>query len=247
MDSTQPANPPIAIVCHKGANAVAPENTYAAAQTCVEWGMDYVEIDVRTSRDGVLYLLHDATLERTTTGHGYLHEKHSDYLDTLDAGSWFHPRFADQQLPRLAPFLRWIKGKAKIFFDVKAADHQQLVDLVYATGFERDCFFWSGSDLWAKRLRALDPALALKMNVRTVADVHQVHTAYRADIVEVALADVSQPLIDACHERNIKVMIYHRTADPVAFQQILDWGVDLVNLNHGDLFAQVRQQAGLVP
>lgn len=232
----------IDIVCHKGANAVAPENTYASAQQCIDWGMDYVEIDVRTSKDGVLYLLHDPTLERTTNGQGYLHEQPAAYLDTLDAGSWFHADFADQRLPRLEPFLRWIQGKAKIFFDVKAAAPQQLIDLVYATGFERDCFFWSGSNVWAKELRRLDPSLALKINIKNIADVERVYAEFQADIVEVGLANVTQPLLDACRERGIKVMIYHQQAEPAAFQQIVNWGVELVNLNHGDLFAQVLRK-----
>lgn len=235
----------IQIVCHKGANAVAPENTYIAAQRCIDWGMDYVEIDVRTSQDGILYLLHDPTLERTTNGKGYLHEKVSTDLEQLDAGSWFHPSFADQRLPRLEPFLRWIKGKAKIFFDVKAADPQQLIDLVYATDFAEECFFWSGSNVSMRRFRELAPTLALKLNVQTVADVLRVHEEFRADIVEVGLDHVNQPLIDACRERDIKVMIYHQQADVDAFHQIVDWGVDFVNLNHGDLFAQVLRERGL--
>ncbi|MCB0105264.1 MAG: glycerophosphodiester phosphodiesterase family protein [Caldilineaceae bacterium] len=232
----------IDIVCHKGANAVAPENTYAAAQRCIEWGMDYVEIDVRTSQDGVLYLLHDATLERTTNGTGYLHERSSTYLDQLDAGSWFHPNFADQRLPRLEPFLRWIKGKAKIFFDVKAADARQLTDLVYATDFAHDCFFWSGSNVWAKELRALAPELALKINVRTVEDLHRAYEEFRPEIVEVGLEHMNDALLAACRVRNIKVMIYHQRAEPDAFRQILSWGADMVNLNHGDLFAQVLRE-----
>ncbi len=170
---------PIEIVCHKGANEYAPENTYAAAQYCIDWGVDYVEIDVRTSKDGVCYLLHDATLERTTNGQGYLHLLTAAEIDQLDAGSWFHHRYQAERVPRLEPFLRWIKGKAKIFFDVKAADPQQLIDLVYATGFAQECFFWSGSDAWAQQLRALDPTLALKLNVANVADVQRVYAEFR--------------------------------------------------------------------
>ena len=231
---------PIEIVCHKGANEYAPENSYAAAQLCLDWGVDYVEIDVRTSKDGVFYLLHDATLERTTTGQGYLHLLTAAEIDQLDAGSWFDPRYCNERVPRLEPFLRWLKGKAKIFFDVKAADPQQLIDLVYATGFERDCFFWSGSDAWAHQLRALDPTLTLKLNVATVADVERVYHEFRADIVEVGLADMSAALFAACRERGIKVMLYHQQKDELAFQTILDWGVDLVNLNHADLFIETR-------
>lgn len=233
---------PIEIVCHKGANEIAPENTYAAAQYCIDWGADYVEIDVRTSQDGVCYLLHDATLERTTNGRGYLHMLPAAEIDQLEAGSWFHPRYQTERVPRLEPFLRWIKGKAKIFFDVKAADPQQLIDLVYATGFERDCFFWSGSDAWARHLRALDPTLALKLNVASVADVQRVHEEFQADIVEVGLEHMSDALLAACRDRGIKVMLYHQQKNPAAFRSVLRWGVDLINLNHADLFIETRNR-----
>ncbi len=236
---------PIEIVCHKGANEYAPENTYAAAQLCVDWGVDYVEIDVRTSKDGVFYLLHDATLERTTTGQGYLHQFTADALDQLDAGSWFHPRYHTERIPRLEPFLRWLKGKAKVYFDVKAADPQQLIELVYATGFERECFFWSGSNVWAQQLRALDPTLALKLNVATVADVARVHAEFKADIVEVGLPQMSHDLLAACRERGIKVMLYHQQKEAAAFRSILAWEVDLVNLNHADLFMATRAADGI--
>ena len=58
----------IEIVCHRGANAYAPANTLPAAQICVDWGMDYVEVDVNSSSDGVLYIFHGPELEFTTDG-----------------------------------------------------------------------------------------------------------------------------------------------------------------------------------
>ncbi|HXF60497.1 MAG TPA: glycerophosphodiester phosphodiesterase family protein, partial [Caldilineaceae bacterium] len=122
----------IEIVCHKGANEYAPENTYAAAQRCIEWGVDYVEIDVNLSKDGVHYILHGPSVEETTNGSGNIQELTSAEIDALDAGSWFDARFAGERVPRLEPFLRWIKGKAKVFFDVKAANLPELIDLVYA-------------------------------------------------------------------------------------------------------------------
>ena len=60
----------IQVVCHRGANRFAPENTFSAAELCLDWGVDYLEIDVRMSGDGVLYDLHDSSVDRTTDGHG---------------------------------------------------------------------------------------------------------------------------------------------------------------------------------
>lgn len=229
----------IKIVCHKGANEYAPENTYAAAQLCLDWGVDYVEVDVRTSQDGVFYLMHDETLERTTNGQGLLAELPAAELDRLDAGSWFHPRFAEQRVPRLADFLRWIKGKAKVYLDVKAADPQALITLIADVGMDNDVFFWSESDEWALALHTLAPHLALKINVKCVEDVVRAHELYRANLVEVGLEHMSDALRTACQDRGINVMLYHQEKDPAAFRAVLDWDADLINLNHADVFLDV--------
>ncbi len=60
----------ILMVCHRGANRLAPENTYASAKKAIESNAAYVEVDVRRSKDGVYYNLHDWSLDRTTNGTG---------------------------------------------------------------------------------------------------------------------------------------------------------------------------------
>jgi glycerophosphoryl diester phosphodiesterase len=227
------------IVCHRGANEYAPENTYASAQLCVDWRMDYVEIDVITSRDGVLYVFHGPELEKTTNGRGYIFEHTSKELDRLDAGSWFGPQFVDERIPRLDPFLRWIKGKAKVFLDVKLADLNQLVPLIYDIGLEHDCFFWFESDWVARWFRRLSPDLLLKMNAETVSDIVEAKKVYRADIIEIGFDKVNQELVNACRERALKVMLYYGGKDPGAFRHMLSWKPDMVNVNHGDAFARV--------
>ncbi len=232
----------IEIVCHKGANEHAPENTLAAAQLCVDWGMDYVEIDVNTSKDGVFYILHGPEVDKTTDGAGKITDMTSEEIDRLDAGSWFAPEFAGEKVPRLEPFLRWIKGKAKAYMDVKSADPRQLIDLVYEVGMENDSFFWSGDDEWALAFRELAPELQLKINVENAADVIAAHEIYRANIVEVSLGNMSQELFDTCRQRGTKVMIYHGKKEPEAFREVLRWGVDMINLDHGDVFKKIAAE-----
>lgn len=232
----------IEIVCHRGANEYAPENTYASAQICIDWGMDYVEIDVNTSKDGIFYLFHGPPVDRTTNGYGNFHELTAAEIDQLDAGSWFSPAYANTRIPRLDPFLAWIRGKAKVFFDVKRAEHQPLIDLIYKHGMQNSCFFWARDPEWTLRLRELAPTLPVKINVADVSDVHIAHQRFQADIVEVSLAAVDQELIETCHERGIKVMVYYKENDPLAFQKVLNWDVDMINLNYGDIFANVARE-----
>jgi glycerophosphoryl diester phosphodiesterase len=233
----------IEIVCHRGANEYAPENTFAAAQKCIDWGMDYVEVDVNTSKDGVLYVFHGPELERTTNGTGRITDLTSEEVDTLDAGSWFSPEFVGERIPRLDAFLRWIKGKAKVFFDVKMEDPQPVIELVYKIGLEQECFFWFGSQQATVRFRELDRQLALKINVKKAEDVEAAVKELGANIVEVGLADMGQKLLDACRKYGVKIMVFHPHKDIDAFRQILQWGIEMANVDHGDLFARIARES----
>jgi hypothetical protein len=155
----------VQIVAHKGANERRPENTRAAAQLCVEWGVEWVEVDVNTSADGIMYLMHGPRIDATTDGEGVFRELDSSAIDALDAGAWFSPEWAGERVPRLDAFLRWIKGKAKVFLDVKRADHAALVELIYSLEMQDDVFFWSGVPGWQQRLLVLEPRLRQKHNI----------------------------------------------------------------------------------
>jgi glycerophosphoryl diester phosphodiesterase len=230
---------PVEIVCHQGANEYAPPNTFAAAQICVDWGMDYVEIDVNMSKDGVMYLFHGPEIGFTTNGVGNFHEHDACQIDRLDAGGWFDAHFRGEPVPRLDAFLRWIKGKAKVYFDIKRADLPALLALVTEMHWEDDSFFWLGDPEMALAFRRLAPHLMLKVNAETAAGVVAAREQLGANLIEAGVDSLNAELVETCRAGNVKLMVYHTEKDPVAFRKMLDWGVDLINCNHGDVVAQV--------
>ena len=89
------------LIAHRGLLQHAPENTLPAFATCLELGMGF-ELDIRTTQDGKLVVLHDATLGRTTNGTDDPVTKFTfTELSKFDAGSWFDPRFAGLRVPSL--------------------------------------------------------------------------------------------------------------------------------------------------
>ena len=90
------------VIGHRGAAARAPENTLAGQRKSKELGADWVEFDVMLSGDGVPLLIHDETLQRTTTGRGRVARHTADEIRSLDAGRWFAPEFAGERVPTLA-------------------------------------------------------------------------------------------------------------------------------------------------
>ena len=232
----------IIVVAHRGANRLAPENTFASTQKCVDLEVDYVEIDVRTSSDGVFYILHDRTLDRTTNGTGAIEERPSSYIDTLDAGSWFDAAFKDERVPRLEPFLRRFKGKIKIYFDVKGADLGKLLKLIYSTGYEKDCFFWFSKDEKARELRALDATIPLKMNATDVAGLERV-LDYNPQIIEYRLENLSPAFVAFSRKHDLKLMA-HALGDgsEAWYPKILESAADMVNLDQADRMIDLAKQ-----
>jgi glycerophosphoryl diester phosphodiesterase len=93
------------VIGHRGAAAVAPENTLAGLRRAQELGAAWVEFDVKLTRDGTAVLFHDERLERTTDGRGAVARITLAELRKLDAGAWFAPAFAGERVPTLAEAL----------------------------------------------------------------------------------------------------------------------------------------------
>ena len=95
-------------IAHRGAGKLAPENTLAAFRLGAGFGYRAFECDVKLSRDGVPFLLHDATLERTTSGQGSAADRTLAELQRLDAGSWLGPAWAGEPPPTLEAIARYV-------------------------------------------------------------------------------------------------------------------------------------------
>ncbi len=93
------------VIGHRGACAYAPENTLASIRKAAAIGLSWVEVDVMLTEDNVPVIFHDETVSRTTNGQGRLREASFAYIDSLDAGAWFHPRFAGEKVPTLQSLL----------------------------------------------------------------------------------------------------------------------------------------------
>lgn len=96
-------------IAHRGAGKLAPENTLAAFRVGASHGYRAFECDVKLSADGVPFLMHDATLERTTDGQGTGGEQPWAALSQLDAGSWHSRSYAGEPLPTLAAIARYVQ------------------------------------------------------------------------------------------------------------------------------------------
>lgn len=98
------------VIAHRGASAHAPENTLAAFTKAVQLGVKWIEFDVMPAACGEPIVFHDDELNRTTNGQGYVRLYPFAVLSSLDAGSWFDPKFASERIPSLLAVLEFLKN-----------------------------------------------------------------------------------------------------------------------------------------
>ncbi|MGW8885847.1 glycerophosphodiester phosphodiesterase family protein [Streptomyces sp. NPDC055749] len=152
----RPEGAPVTVIGHRGASSAAPENTMYAQEVGRRGGADFIENDVQLSKDGVPYLMHDNTVDRTTDGTGDITTLTSDQLDRLDAGSWFAPAFAGAHVPTLAEQLVDLRTRGgELLLEVKRAQSksevaamidvvraERMTDRVFVQSFSRDHLRW---------------------------------------------------------------------------------------------------------
>ena len=230
----------IEIVVHRGANALAPENTWASADSALQYGAEWIEVDVRKSKDGVLFNLHDETLDRTTNGKGRLADMLSEDVRKLDAGSWFGPQFAGLHVPTIAEMLDSLQGRAKVFFDVKRGTPiADLVTLVREKGFGDKSFFWFADEAMLREFITVAPEMKVKVNAADIARLKYWQTICKPSYVEIAPEKITDSFRDYCHQNGILVMAACQEDDTSQFQLCIDKKADLVNLDRPEVFSRL--------
>ncbi|MDJ0090488.1 glycerophosphodiester phosphodiesterase family protein [Pantoea allii] len=230
------------VVSHRGANHFAPENTFFSADLALEQGADYIELDVRESADGVLYVIHDETLDRTTNGTGLVGHALSRDIDALDAGSWFDDRFKGAIVPRLDDYLEHLRGRAGVYIELKYCDPLKVAALVRDLGMVRDTFFFSFSDAMRTGLQAVAPEFRKMMTLDIAMSPSLVAPLHHGSIIEVNVEQMRNPgILESSRKAGLEIMVYYGGDDIKVHQEIASAGVDYINLNRPDIFSTTRR------
>ncbi len=223
---------PVLISLHRGASRYAPENTLPAFEKAVRLGVDYVEFDVRATRDGRCFLLHDAHLDRTTDGRGPIREATAAAVRRLDAGVKFSRAFAQTPVPGLEQFLSAFSGRVQFYFDAKQMRPDRLVKALDAHQMIERTVVYQMPPFLAE-LKAMAPAIRCLPPLRSAAQLDEI-ARLKPYAVDADWKILSPDLVSRCHAHGIKVFAdalgEHEQVE--AYLQAMDWGLDLIQTDH---------------
>lgn len=110
------------VTAHRGASGYAPENTISAVQKALEIGVDRIEVDVQQTADGVVVLLHDKTLDRTTQNKGKVGKLSWNELKDVNANAGFEDEFPEETIPTLDQVFELMDGQTQFVIEIKAGN-----------------------------------------------------------------------------------------------------------------------------
>ncbi len=257
------------VYAHRGGAKLWPENTLFAFQKAWELGVDVLEMDVRSTRDGAIVVIHDSTVDRTTNGSGAVREMTLAEIQALDAGYRFTPdggrtfpyRGRGIRIPTLEEVFDALP-RARFNIEVKANDPAlvpHLAALIQKKGMEEQVVVGAADQRTANALRAALPEVAtfatrdeirafwlwqkvrLARAWRPVPDALQVPPTYTVAGWRVAV--VSPHFVRAAHGLGLHVAVW-TVDDPDEMVRLLDMGVDGIMTDRPDILLQVVRDRG---
>lgn len=232
------------VIAHRGASSYAPENTVAAFDLAIQQGASHLELDVHSTADGHVVVVHDETLDRTTNGSGPVTGHTLAALTALDAGSWFDARFAGERIPTLGAVLDRYRTRAHIHVEIKghSADlSQRTVDLVRRHGMADQVTVTSFQSTKLEETRAYAPELPTGWLVARVSDgvIAQARTRRLTQLCPRA-DTVTPDLVRRLHAEGFVVRAWGVATEDL-MRQVVIAGADGMTVNFPDkLLAYLR-------
>ncbi len=232
---TQQLKPPnnggIYVVAHRGAHQGIPENSLAAYQKAINLGVDFVEVDIRTTKDGEFVSIHNRAIDAYVPGKtGAVKDLTLAELKALDIGKRIGPEWEDTRIPTFEEILNLCKGKCGIYLDLKAAPIPSLVALIKEKGMVNSVIWCLADYEEMSELNKTCPECILMPDPGDLDEFAKILSEFRPIVVAPVWRELSKELINMSHEAGALVIVDEQ--DKESWTQALEWGVNGIQTDH---------------
>lgn len=215
----------IVVIAHRGNHVTVPENTLSATREAIAAGADYVEVDLRTTKDGHLVVLHDATVDRTTNGAGNVNAMTLAEIKDLQV---FNRNKRTNKIPEFKEMLAVCKNKINIYLDFKAADAAQTWKQIQAAGMEKQVIVYLNKESDYQEWQKVAPNVPLMSSLPKDVDTKEKLTSFLEKMPLKIVDNLPHPhLLSALNEAGVQVWldVQSATEGPASWKIALEKGV----------------------
>jgi glycerophosphoryl diester phosphodiesterase len=237
----------IVVIAHRGAHKTVPENTLAALDRAIELGCDYVEIDVRRTKDGALVIMHDASVNRMTNGKGKIEDLTLDEIRKLDIVRGRKSGEAVYKIPMFDEILQRAKGRMKIYVDHKKAPPAEVLALIEKHGMLNDVVVYNGSANTLREYKKLAPKVwIMPGHPHSVEAIEALAKDLKPETLDGSIKEWTAAEVEAAHHAGCQVWVDNQAGrdNEAGIKQAVELGVDAIQTDNPELVLNVLREMG---
>ncbi len=230
----------ILLTGHRGAPYLAPENTLPSFLKAIEIGVDYIELDVRLTKDGIPVVIHDPTVNRTTNGTGYVSLFTYENLKKLDAGSWFSKEYKGLRIPSLREALEFIDGRVITIIELKEDGIEgKVIEILEELGLKYKAIIASFDLKRIKEVRILAPSIpTTAITVDFNDSFLQSALSALANRIAINISSLNPKIVRQIHLHGLTVDTWVIN-DITTARKVIDMGIDVITSDRPELIRQI--------
>lgn len=248
------SSPTVMVASHRGAHGKFPENSLSSIRESIRLGVDIVEIDVKVSKDGIPFLMHDRTLDRTTTGKGdpeHLTWAELQQLFIVDKG-----KVTRLKIPSLEEALKVAKGQILVDLDMKTDRINEVINVIKKTETKDIVLFFDSDYEILSRIQRTDRDFMIMPRAHSLEEVDSAILLFDPPIVHIDFSFYSPECVSAIQASSARAWInalgapdddIRRGKEKRALKKLLQHGASVVQTDEPQLLLQALRKEGLHP
>lgn len=234
------------VIAHRGAHNGIPENSLPAYRKAIDLGCDFVEVDVRTTRDGKFVSLHNATIDQYVDGQtGRVSDMTLDELRRLDIGIRVGEKWRGTQVPVFEEILQLCRGKIGIYLDLKEAPVPELVELIRKYGMEREVIWYLPASRLKEieQLRTVCPECVPLVDPGAEKNVGLVLEQVKTPVLATDMGELTRRFVRKAHRRGAMVFADEKAGTVAEWSRMIGWKTDGIQTDRPEeLIRFLKQQ-----
>ena len=237
----------LVIIAHRGSHLKFPENTLAAYEKAITEGADYVEIDLRTTKDGYLVIMHDESTTRMTGKKGAIKDLNYSDISNLQIKSTDKEDTTIYHIPDFKSVLNLCKGRINIYLDFKDADVEKTYRLIKEAGMQHHVVVYLNKEEQYGQWKKVAPQVPLMASLPENMNISQLNNFLDKKHLDVVDNAYTGDLVTLMHKRKIAVWLDVQSDDegPTKWEQALKLGVDGLQTNHPEKLIKYLEDQGI--
>jgi glycerophosphoryl diester phosphodiesterase len=241
----------VLVASHRATHNVYPENSLKAIQASINLGVDIIEIDVKVSKDGIPFLMHDRTMDRTTTGKGDPEEltwEELQKLDIVDKG-----KKTSYKIPSLEQALELADGKILVDLDLKTDRLDRIIEVVKRLDMKESVFFFEDDYSALLHIQSADKNFMIMPRAHSVGQADTAISMFDPPVVHIDFSFYTTACVNLIKNSNARIWInalgdcdkdLRDGKSKQALKKLLDKGATIIQTDEPELLLRALEKYG---